>query len=299
MSWASKYPEAKVPQLKEIISVAKENNKTLLFDLLKPSGDNPYSSDYISLVLDIAKQGFADQPELFWWLATVETKEELDNYANLFSNIRNNYNFRIACGLENLLAIDDVTDCDIINMEFGVIMHQKEAEEYYANHLLNVYTVNSKWLFSLCWSRGVDSVTTSNARVLSELESPIYRMSPATYYGIFIPIAATALLSFVATNLYAYSSTRNEFKESNSKARQFPAVLINENEGDRIIDSNDEMMRMEIKSCFFDEAKRSIHNSAEDAHIVSDTSSTSPTFTPQPDDESFSIEILPEQQMNP
>lgn len=41
---------------------------------------------------------------------------------------------------------------------------------------MNLYTVNTPWLFSLLWCMGVPSVTSDNSHTLSQVPSPLWIM---------------------------------------------------------------------------------------------------------------------------
>lgn len=56
------------------------------------------------------------------------------------------------------------------------------------NLSVNLYTVNTPWLFSLLWCAGVPSVTSDNAHTLSQVPSPLWIMvSWGTVRGQRVP----------------------------------------------------------------------------------------------------------------
>eukprot|EP00727_Mastigamoeba_balamuthi_P006518 m51a1_g2487 hypothetical protein (274) ;mRNA; r:85997-87908 len=67
---------------------------------------------------------------------------------------------------------------------------------------VNVYTVNSRWLFSQMWVLGVDSVTSGESLDLKDLKSPVFVLTVKQYRWIWASVESVALVAIAAQAVF-------------------------------------------------------------------------------------------------
>jgi hypothetical protein len=86
---------------------------------------------------------------------------------------------------------------EIINVDTGI--STQSIQSYREKGLgVNVYTIDSPWLFSQFWLSGVTSVTTNNIQTFSQIERPSLNIPYSQYllfWGLFGIIVAIWLAS--------------------------------------------------------------------------------------------------------
>ncbi|KAF3838579.1 hypothetical protein F7725_010347 [Dissostichus mawsoni] len=74
------------------------------------------------------------------------------------------------------------------------------------NITVNLWVVNERWLFSLLWCAGANSVTTNSCHLLKDMEKPNWVMAPLTYKVIWITVDIVSI--FIIIGLYILQWSR-------------------------------------------------------------------------------------------
>ncbi|XP_021103927.1 glycerophosphodiester phosphodiesterase domain-containing protein 4 isoform X4 [Heterocephalus glaber] len=87
-----------------------------------------------------------------------------------------------------LVSVEHLTkeNISIINVDYKRLFYKGLRDYQAANIYINLYIVNEPWIFSLAWCSRINSVTTDNIPVLSQLTHPHFFMTPRYYLSIWL-----------------------------------------------------------------------------------------------------------------
>jgi glycerophosphoryl diester phosphodiesterase len=188
---AASFSTEKVPTLAQELAIVKKNNLHFIYDLNQPPAGNPKHNSYFADCLDEIHQAEVDA--LVWVLAEPGQLADLTvKYPSMMP----------AKGLDYQQPFSAATlvsqGYKIVNTEYG--LSADWIHNYQGNGLwVNVYTIDESWQFSRLWLLGVDSTTTSNSKVMADLQQPIMGLPYDTYVWIWglVGVAALALGYFL------------------------------------------------------------------------------------------------------
>uniref|UniRef100_A0A452U1V2 Glycerophosphodiester phosphodiesterase domain containing 5 n=1 Tax=Ursus maritimus TaxID=29073 RepID=A0A452U1V2_URSMA len=138
--------------LAELLELAK-GNATLLLNLRDPPREHPYRGSFLNVTLEALLRSGFPQHQVMW----------LPNRQRPFVR-------KVAPGFQQTGHIQR------LNLRYTQLSRQELRDYASWNLSVNLYTVNTPWLFSLLWCAGVPSVTSDNSHALSQVPSPLWIM---------------------------------------------------------------------------------------------------------------------------
>jgi glycerophosphoryl diester phosphodiesterase len=187
------YWQQSVPMLNDWLEFVRAHELTFIFDLKPPPEGHPFAGSFFQLAFDqIHNVGIDHQ---IWFLVD---PVQLQTVRNLAPTIIRAY----GADYQSPPTAADLTGpgYQLVNVEYG--LSPRWIDEYQAANLwLNIYTVDEPWQFSRLWLLGVDSVTTSNARVMSRLDHPLFSL-PYGQYALLWGLVGLLWLGLVAGLVY-------------------------------------------------------------------------------------------------
>jgi glycerophosphoryl diester phosphodiesterase len=170
---AAYYEKQAIPELADYLGFVREHNLVFRFDLKQPPQGNPYTDDYVALVLEQVRQAGIDSQ--IWFIVD---PEEISGFRWVAGEMLATY----GADYQALLDAQAVKSAgyQVVNVEYGI--SPAWIRQYQAAGLwVDVYTVDEPWQFSRLWLLGVDSVTTSNAALMAGMTRPILGMPYSLY----------------------------------------------------------------------------------------------------------------------
>uniref|UniRef100_A0A8C6QNB9 Glycerophosphodiester phosphodiesterase domain containing 4 n=1 Tax=Nannospalax galili TaxID=1026970 RepID=A0A8C6QNB9_NANGA len=174
----------KIPQLAELLKLAKKKQKFVIFDLFGPPPKHPLRHSFVQRVVRVILDSKIEQ-HLIFWLPTQER-----NYVRF-----------MAPGFQHvgrLLSIDRLKkeNISIINVDYKRLFYNGLRDYKAANIYINLYLVNEPWLFSLAWCSRINSVTTDNIALLRRINRPLFFMTPRyyTFMWVFMVIVSAFII---------------------------------------------------------------------------------------------------------
>ncbi|XP_058519609.1 glycerophosphodiester phosphodiesterase domain-containing protein 4 isoform X2 [Ochotona princeps] len=158
-----------IPKLDDLLELAKKANVFLIFDLYGPSATHSLRTSFVKHVTDLILDSNIE-PHLIYWLSTHD-RQYVRKKAPGFQMVGRLYTTK-ELKKENISTI---------NVDYKNLFYRGFRDYKAANININLYLVNEPWLFSLAWCSRIDSVTTDNIPLLSQLDSPHFFMTPRYY----------------------------------------------------------------------------------------------------------------------
>nr|XP_042136109.1 glycerophosphodiester phosphodiesterase domain-containing protein 4 isoform X1 [Peromyscus maniculatus bairdii]XP_042136115.1 glycerophosphodiester phosphodiesterase domain-containing protein 4 isoform X1 [Peromyscus maniculatus bairdii] len=203
-----------IPSLAELLELAKNEKKFVIFDLFGPPPNHPLRKNFVRRVVRVILDSKIEQ-RLIFWLPGYDRK-----YVRFMAP-----DFQHVGRLRTLeeLASENMT---IINVDYKRLFYSGLRHYKAAKIHINVYTVNEPWLFSLAWCYRINSVTTDNIQVLNQLSHPLFFMTPGNYTFIwfFMVSASAIIIGFVFCYHWIKELKKERWLEEATTA---PAGLLN------------------------------------------------------------------------
>uniref|UniRef100_A0A2K6GLL4 Glycerophosphodiester phosphodiesterase domain containing 4 n=1 Tax=Propithecus coquereli TaxID=379532 RepID=A0A2K6GLL4_PROCO len=163
-----------IPKLADLLQLAKKEKKFVIFDLNGPPPKHPLRHTFVRQVVKVILDSKIEQ-HLIFWLPTHDRA----------------YVKYMAPGFQHVgrsLSIENLTKENIsrINVDYKKLFSHKLRDYKAANIKINLYIVNEPWLFSLAWCSSINSVTTDNIALLSQINHPHFFMTPRFYMFMWI-----------------------------------------------------------------------------------------------------------------
>jgi glycerophosphoryl diester phosphodiesterase len=195
----AEYRQQSVPMLEDWLNIVRAHELVFIFDLKAPPADHPFAASFFNLAFEqIHNVGIDHQ---IWFLVDPVQLETVRNLAP--------YMIRAdGADYQSPPTAADLTGrgYQLVNVEYG--LNPRWIAEYQAANLwVNIYTVDEPWQFSRLWLLNVDSVTTSNAGVMSALERPIFSLPYSQYLLVWGMVGLMGLV-LIAILLYTGTKTR-------------------------------------------------------------------------------------------
>ncbi|XP_014879229.1 glycerophosphoinositol inositolphosphodiesterase GDPD2 isoform X1 [Poecilia latipinna] len=188
-----------IPELKDLLDLAKQHNISIIFDLYRPENCSK-TNDTEDTVKEILDSGI--NHELIYWLPP-QNREYVMKTSN-FIQVYNNTKEMSAQNRAHLnVKYSDLPADEIRNF-------RKNGTK------VNMYVVNERWMFSLLWCAGVSSVTTNNCQVFSKMEQPDWTMAPSVYRTLWISVDAASILIMIAVFVYHRKTKRSHHREEST-----------------------------------------------------------------------------------
>ncbi|XP_049640676.1 glycerophosphodiester phosphodiesterase domain-containing protein 4, partial [Suncus etruscus] len=159
----------KIPLLTDFLEIAKNGKKYIIFDLNGPPKYHPYRHSFVRKTVEVVLASKIEQHLVYW-----------------LTNFDRDYVRRIAPGFQQVERLRPIKvlsnkNINIINVDFKSLF-ANGLREYKKNNIsINIYIVNTLWLFSLAWCSKINSVTTDMVHELKKINYPSYFMTPSSY----------------------------------------------------------------------------------------------------------------------
>jgi glycerophosphoryl diester phosphodiesterase len=187
------YQQQTVPLLSDWLDIVERNHLVFIFDLEQPPADSPFAGAMFQLALHQLTQSVTGS--LVWFLVD---SQQLPTLRQVAPDMVPVYGLDYQYPLPAAALVGD--GYLIVNAEYG--LGPQWIHEYEQNGLwVNLYTVDEPWQFSRLWIVGANSITTSNARVMADLQRPIFMLTWNQYLLVWGLIALLGL-GVVAGNIY-------------------------------------------------------------------------------------------------
>ncbi|XP_062950942.1 glycerophosphodiester phosphodiesterase domain-containing protein 4 [Cynocephalus volans] len=197
-----------IPKLGDLLKIAKKEKKFVIFDLNAPPPKHPVRHKYIHQVVSVILDSQIEQ-HLILWLPGHD-REYVRKAAPGFQHVG------------RLWSIERLTEENIsrINVDYKRLFHNGLKDYKAANIDINLYIINEPWLFSLAWCSRINSVTTDNIPLLSQLNHPHFFMTPSFYIFIWVLMDIVSAVFIVA--LFCFHWWREIKTEKSLTASRIP-----------------------------------------------------------------------------
>ncbi|KAL4220460.1 hypothetical protein ACF0H5_020860 [Mactra antiquata] len=169
------YHDETVPTFLEVLELAQRYNTSVMFDIYLPKKSHPYYNVTFDKIVDIISNSSIDKSKIFWLYSSGDDVNEYYPIENYTALLRYKASIQYL-QKHNLHGVHLQIDSDMTYMR-----------NYRKNNMTtSVYMVNRSWLYSFYWCLGVDIVSTDYCQTLTQVETPIWHLSPSTYRVIWI-----------------------------------------------------------------------------------------------------------------
>nr|XP_005579219.2 glycerophosphodiester phosphodiesterase domain-containing protein 4 [Macaca fascicularis] len=188
-----------IPTLADLLTLAKKERKFVIFDLRGPPPRHPLRHTFVRQVVSVILASKIEQHLIFWLPA--HDRRYVRSMAPGFQHVGHLVSVKT-------LAKNNIS---IINVDYKKLFPNGLRDYKAANIRINVYTINEPWLFSLAWCSRINSVTTDNIGLLSQLNHPHFFMTPKFYMFIWLLVDIISVLFIVA--IFCFHWRRETIKE--------------------------------------------------------------------------------------
>eukprot|EP00727_Mastigamoeba_balamuthi_P002622 m51a1_g12357 hypothetical protein (617) ;mRNA; f:558508-561363 len=199
------FRKARVPTMAQALESAQRQRLHAIWDLRKPS--NEHAGDWMDIILNVTMASTTVDRSLVWWLA-----DDMSERAR-------SAGFKRACPVThgNWKGVEG-RKCDVLNMHHGVSGAELRRAKR-SGAWVNVYVVDSEWLFSQMWVLGADSVTSTNPFPMTRMRRPAWTIELWVYRPVWI-LSDLACVTAVALQLYL---VRRRAPDNTSGTEHLPA----------------------------------------------------------------------------
>ncbi|XP_069389914.1 glycerophosphodiester phosphodiesterase domain-containing protein 5 isoform X1 [Paralichthys olivaceus] len=179
-----------VPSLAQFLEVAARSGRLVIFDLRRPPHGHPYSDSYISTTLQVV-QAHINSSQVLWLPSEDrELVQALDPELQQTSGEK--------------ASIQELTDGHItrLNLDYSTMSQQQISKYQSVNISTNLYVISQPWLYTLAWCAGAQSVTTNSVNVLSNINKPLFLMTPEEYSLMWILTDAVSAFLIIAIFIF-------------------------------------------------------------------------------------------------
>ncbi|XP_064638671.1 glycerophosphodiester phosphodiesterase domain-containing protein 5-like isoform X2 [Lineus longissimus] len=182
------FRQQSIPTFKKLLEFCKNASVPIFFDLMPPKdGTHPYHQAITNITIGVIEES-GIPPKDVWW-----SIERTDAY------IPKDYTIVAKANLSREFIIShNITS---VNARFEHLSDDDIQFYKSRNISVNIFMVDSEWLYSLYWCMGVTSVTSNWIHTLSKMENPIWHMTPETYLTMWVSVDCVSLLLVCAVFL--------------------------------------------------------------------------------------------------
>ncbi|XP_077942686.1 glycerophosphodiester phosphodiesterase domain-containing protein 5 isoform X1 [Gasterosteus aculeatus] len=179
-----------VPSLAQFLELAAISNKFVLFDLHRPPFGHPYYESYINTTLQVV-QAHINSSQVLWLPSEDrELVQAVDPELQQTSG--------------EGASLQDLTDGHItrLNLHYSTMSQQQFSKYQSVNISTNLYVISQPWLYTLAWCAGAQSVTTNSVHILSNVNKPLFLMTPEEYSLMWILTDAVSAFLIIAVFIF-------------------------------------------------------------------------------------------------
>ncbi|XP_048247074.1 glycerophosphodiester phosphodiesterase domain-containing protein 5-like [Haliotis rufescens] len=187
-----------LPTLEELARLGRNySDNVLMFDLRAPPQSHPCFNLTVNYTIQaLTRAGFPLQN--VWWLQTT------------FNNSRPT---GVTVVGEYYIPVSSLrkANMSIVNVQYTELTDD-QIEEYQASNIsINMWTVNSEWMYSLCWCMGISSVTADSCHTLRHVQAPIWHLVPSSYLILWVTVdvlsAVIVITVFIVQRIRLYGTS--------------------------------------------------------------------------------------------
>eukprot|EP00727_Mastigamoeba_balamuthi_P002620 m51a1_g12355 hypothetical protein (887) ;mRNA; f:548049-553426 len=177
------FRKARVPTMAQALESAQRQRLHAIWDLRKPS--NEHAGDWMDIILNVTMASTTVDRSLVWWLS------------DGMSERARSAGFKRACPVKpGHWERAEGRQCDVLNMHHGVSGAELRRAKR-SGAWVNVYVVDSEWLFSQMWVLGADSVTSTNPFPMTRMRRPAWTIGLWAYRSVWITLVVVFQLLVV------------------------------------------------------------------------------------------------------
>lgn len=153
----SAFQSEHIPTLRQFLEIAVKHGKSVIFDVNEPPVGHPHHRDYLNLTIaEIVASGISQNK--VWWNPIKRRLWVHEKYPQFVLTSK----------------VEDVSvEVEKINDDWGIPL--ATFREYQRRNLsINMFFVESSFMFSYAWCMGIPTVTTSNCKYLSRMNSNLF-----------------------------------------------------------------------------------------------------------------------------
>ncbi|XP_071798587.1 glycerophosphodiester phosphodiesterase domain-containing protein 5-like isoform X1 [Asterias amurensis] len=201
-----KFIGQKIPSYKEFLELAVMYNKTIVFDLAHPPAGHPYyAGDVVELVVNITLQSGIKQDKV-WWLSNIQRDWVKEKAPGFIFTAEGRYSVGI-------LLDEDIHN---VNAEYTEVNHN-DIRVYAENNITtNIYVINTPGLYSIYWCVGAHTVTTSACQDLSNIQAPVWHMTPTAFLIVSAVLGIASAVCIVV--ICVIQRCRNPVRDANPES---------------------------------------------------------------------------------
>ncbi|MGH0185381.1 UNVERIFIED_CONTAM: hypothetical protein FKN15_017780 [Acipenser sinensis] len=161
--------------LSEVLQLAKNSSKSILFNVRRPPPEHPHRESWINVTLHTVLQSGIQQQHVMW---TPDTDRQLVRQTAP--------GFQQTSAVKKSVKILQEEGIVRLNLRYNQVSTQEIRDSREGNVSLTLFTVSEPWLYSVLWCSGVQSVTSDAPHILRKLPYPIWLMPPEEYKLLWI-----------------------------------------------------------------------------------------------------------------
>ncbi|XP_026220854.1 glycerophosphodiester phosphodiesterase domain-containing protein 5 isoform X1 [Anabas testudineus] len=179
-----------IPSLAQFLELASTSGRLVLFDLRKPPHGHPYSQSYINTTLQVVEAHINSSQVLWLPSEDRELVQAVDPELQQTSGEK--------------ASIQELTDAHItrLNLHYSTMSQQQISKYQSVNISTNLYVISQPWLYTLAWCAGAQSVTTNSIHILSNINKPLFLMTPEEYNLMWILTDAVSAFLIIAVFIF-------------------------------------------------------------------------------------------------
>nr|XP_028581739.1 glycerophosphodiester phosphodiesterase domain-containing protein 4 isoform X2 [Podarcis muralis] len=174
----------RVYKLSDLLKLAYQEDKLVLFDLQYPPAHHPYRDTWIDRTVEVIKNEMGNKSHLVLWLEP--------NHRSIVESLAPE--FQQTSGVAYPVEVLQLSRISRLNLDYRDLRWVDIREYAKANISTNLWVVSEPWLFSLAWCSGADSVTTNAVHTLGNLQRPLFLLTPGEYRSMWIATDVLAVL---------------------------------------------------------------------------------------------------------
>nr|XP_034972350.1 glycerophosphodiester phosphodiesterase domain-containing protein 4 isoform X1 [Zootoca vivipara] len=174
----------RVYKLSDLLKLAYQEDKLVLFDLQYPPAYHPYRDTWINRIVEVLQNEMGNKSHLVLWLEPRD-RSIVQSLAPEFQQ---------TSGTAYPVEVLQVKGISRLNLDYRDLRWVDIREYAKANISTNLWVVSEPWLFSLAWCSGADSVTTNAVHTLGNFQRPLFLLTPGEYRSMWIVTDVLAVL---------------------------------------------------------------------------------------------------------
>ncbi|XP_061917863.1 glycerophosphodiester phosphodiesterase domain-containing protein 5 [Entelurus aequoreus] len=179
-----------IPSLAQFLEVAARSGRQVLFDLRRPPFGHPYCHSYINTTLQVVLDHINSSQVLWLPSQDRELVQAVDPELQQTSGQR--------------LSIQELLDGHIttLNLHYSSMSQEQISKYRSVNISTNLYVISQPWLYTLAWCAGAQSLTTNSIHILSNIDKPLFLMTPEEYTLMWILTDAVSAILIISIFIF-------------------------------------------------------------------------------------------------